>query len=268
MMRLQMAGNTGSSARLADTRPRSAGRRGWGASLLMVAATLATAVGSYSLSLKVSGERAQLDRIASANRALAADIRSRSAELRVRMRLPQLQRWNDDVLGLLPITAEQFVENPVRLATFASEQPVAANAPTLQLAIAPQPAAPAGPRLVALRDAPRAAATPEPSFTPSAPTYSTPAARPQPEQPRLIRTAVESPARSEAPGRSETPARPRAEKPAAPRPEQHAPAGLDPLLVAAIDAAARREAAQPASPPANLLKQVDFAAVSGTSSHP
>lgn len=262
MMRLQMAGNTGSSARLADSRPRSAGRRGWGASLIMVAATLATAVGSYSLSLKVSGERAQLDRIAGANRALAADIKSRSAELRVRMRLPELQRWNDDVLGLLPITAEQFVENPVRLATFASEQPAASGAPTLQLAIAPQPAAPAGPRLASLHDAPRAAAAAEPSFTPSAPTYSAPSARAQPEQPRLIRTVAEAPARSE------TPARPRADKPAAPRHEQPTPAGLDPMLVAAIDAAARREAAQPASPPANLLKQVDFAAVSGATSHP
>jgi hypothetical protein len=128
---------------------RNAGRRGWASTAMLVAGTLAVALTSYSLSLKVAGERRETERLARQNRALEDDLKALDAELRVRMRMPQLQRWNDDVLGLVPISATQYLTSPLHLANYG--KPIETGLPKVQLAVrdlAPVPA-PVQPRLVA-----------------------------------------------------------------------------------------------------------------------
>lgn len=126
-------------------------------SAVMIATALASALGCYAVTLKVSAERAG---VAAARVRIAADtaeVRLLEAELRTRARLPELQRWNEQVLALAPPRAEQFLGNPVQLASFA----VAPSAPTGQLATAvvrDAPAAPAPVRRVAF--APGAATPP------------------------------------------------------------------------------------------------------------
>lgn len=258
MMRLQMAGpqpNLGFGR--VDQLQRSAGRRRWGSTVLMVAASLAIAVVSYSLSIKVSGERAEVDRIARENVALVEDLKSLEAELRVRMRLPELQRWNDDVLGLMPIKAQQYLDNPVQLAAYGTApDPKASAAPSLELAIAPQRPANVVPRTVSHTPSSPATAKPRPSFTPSAPTYSQqPSQKPEgaTTPPAALRTVA-----LETPPAPRPEARP-AEKPRTPATPAARSDGLDPLLIAAINEAARREASTPRSAPADLLMQVDLA---------
>lgn len=249
-MRLQTAGpNVNLGLTQPEARGRNSGRRGWGSTVLMVAGSLAIAIVSYSLSIRVSGERAEVDRIMRQNVALAEDLKALDAELRVRMRLPELQRWNDDVLGLMPISAHQYLDDPLRLAAYGEEVPVAPprHAPALQQAIAPARPATATPHRVAHQPAPQAG---QPNFTPSAPTYS---ARDRAPMAAVRTVALKTDA---------APTRPAPEKPAA-RPEPRAPAatsgGLDPLLIAAVNEAARREAARPGSAPADLLLQIDMA---------
>jgi hypothetical protein len=187
-----------------DPRKKSAGRRAFASTALMVAGTVAVVLTSYSLSLKVSGERAAVEMLARENRALAADVKTLDAELRVRMRLPQLQRWNDDVLGLMPITAEQYLDNPVRLAAYGSA--VQAPPPKVQLAI---------------RDAAPMAARPEP---------------------RLVSAERPAPRAIEAPRPAEAIARPLPDS-----------LPIDPLLVAAVEAAASESVAMgPAAEPVGL----------------
>lgn len=128
----------------------SAVRRTWGPSALLVTATIAVGVLSYSLSMQVAAERRQTEGLARANAELSATLKSLDAELRVRMRLPQLQRWNDDVLGLMPINATQYLTDPLQLAAYAAEASAAAAParPQVQYAV----------RDLAPRAAPRAAA--------------------------------------------------------------------------------------------------------------
>lgn len=147
--------------------PKSAGRRTWAATAWLVAGTIAVAVTSYSLSLKVAAERRDIERLARQNASLITDMKAMEAELRVRMRMPQLQRWNDGVLGMVPISASQYLANPVQLAAYGDAipgaEPVQA-APRAQLAVrdlAPDvPLATAAPRplLVSAEAAPRAPA--------------------------------------------------------------------------------------------------------------
>lgn len=119
---------------------RSAGRRTWAATAWLVAGTIAVAVTSYSLSLQVASERREVERLARQNRSLQADLKALDAELRVRMRMPQLQRWNDNVLGLVPISATQYLANPVQLAAYGTA-PAAPQQPRVQLAVRDLPAA-------------------------------------------------------------------------------------------------------------------------------
>jgi hypothetical protein len=144
----------------------SAGRRTWAATAWLVAGTIAVAVTSYTLSLQVASERRDMERLAQQNRALEADLKALDAELRVRMRMPQLQRWNDSVLGLVPISATQYLAQPVQLAAYGTA-PAAPALPRVQLAVrdlapeakpsaarpvlvsAPAPAAPAAPAQIA-----------------------------------------------------------------------------------------------------------------------
>lgn len=112
-------------------------------SATLVAAAMASAVGCYSISVRASTERAGID---SARERIArdtADIRLLQAELRTRARLPELQRWNEQVLALAPPRAEQLLGNPVLLASYAAA-PVA-HAPVQLAAVvrdAPAPVAP------------------------------------------------------------------------------------------------------------------------------
>ena len=119
---------------------RSAGRRTWAATAWLVAGTIAVAVTSYTLSLQVASERREVEQLARKNRSLQSDLKALDAELRVRMRMPQLQRWNDSVLGLVPISATQYLANPVQLASYGTA-PAAPQQPRVQLAVRDLPAA-------------------------------------------------------------------------------------------------------------------------------
>jgi hypothetical protein len=88
-------------------------------SAALLAAALVSAIGCYTISLKVSSERAQVDRLRAGIVADNRDIRMLQSELRTRARLPELQRWNDSVLALSPPTAHQFVRDSVLLASYA-----------------------------------------------------------------------------------------------------------------------------------------------------
>lgn len=167
---------------------QSAGRRGWASTAMLVAGTLAVALTSYSLSLKVAGERRETERLARQNKALEDDLKALDAELRVRMRMPQLQRWNDEVLGLVPISATQYLTSPLHLANYG--KPLETGLPRVQLAVrdlAPVPA-PVKPRLVAAEVTPQ-----RPAVIPVAAEAPAPAApvRPQPEAPADLLQQVE-----------------------------------------------------------------------------
>ncbi|MFA7440434.1 MAG: hypothetical protein WCZ66_05630 [Sphingomonadaceae bacterium] len=236
-MRLQLAGE--GHFGLSDHRPRGGSRRGWGMTIAMVAGTLAIAVVSYSLSMKVSGERAELEQIARENHALAQDLKALDSELRVRMRLPQLQRWNDEVLGLMPISATQYLRNPLHLAAYGTDPVPVAPAP-----VTTSPSAPAIIRAIVPAEPQQPAAAPRTQLVSrTAPPAAQAAGRPvrtvaaevsKPQKPQLVKVAAADVAQ--------------------PR------SLLDPELLAAIDAAAAREAAaRPAGQaPANLLLQVNM----------
>lgn len=160
---------------------RNAGRRKRSGELLAVLVTLTVAVGSYTVSARVSAERQQVEALARANARLAREVRTLGQELRVRMRLPQLQSWNDAALRLQPASAEQLLGGVAQLAVYALDAPpppgpvlVSGEAEALpRLAILPPPAAPA-----ARQDAP---------VTPQAPPA---VASPTPAVPGLVLAAV------------------------------------------------------------------------------
>lgn len=171
--------------------PRSNGfgsaRRTWASTAWLVAGTLAVAVTSYSLSLKVANERREMERLSRQNVALERDLKALDAELRVRMRMPQLQRWNDSVLGLVPISATQYLDSPVRLAGYG--KPLPSELPQVQLAVRDviaQPQVASQPRLVSAEIPPALTATPPAATSVAAirpaPDAAAPAiARPLPE---------------------------------------------------------------------------------------
>ena len=105
----------------------------------MIAFAMLAALGCYTISLKVSSERAAVGKLRSQVVADAHDIRMLQAELRTRSRLPELQRWNDSVLALSPPSAQQFVRDEVQLASYAPGS-VRPTAPA-QRPVAPAPAA-------------------------------------------------------------------------------------------------------------------------------
>lgn len=150
-----------------------AGRRPWLGTAILIAGTLAVALTSYSLSMKVSGERRATERLARENSRLEQQLKGLDAELRVRMRLPQLQRWNDEILAMTPITAQQYLSAPVQLAAYSVATPAAQ--PALSLAVADRAArADMPPRLIMAHAAPPAGnappqAQPTPVAEPPAP---------------------------------------------------------------------------------------------------
>jgi hypothetical protein len=111
----------------------------------MLLVTTAVIVGSYTVNLKVSAERAEVERL---RRTLVADtrsIRDLEAELRTRARPPQIQRWNDDVLMMATPAAGQYLRSPMQLASFAAPAdtaPAVRNAVTTPVPVAPAVTAP------------------------------------------------------------------------------------------------------------------------------
>lgn len=121
-------------------------------SMALIAAALASVMGCYTISLHASTERAGVDDARQRIARDMGDIRLLQAELRTRARLPELQRWNEQVLALAPPHAEQFLDNPVMLASYAvtpSHTPVEVAAvvrdaprtvaPLRQIAFTPRP---------------------------------------------------------------------------------------------------------------------------------
>ncbi len=107
----------------------------------LVLATMLAALGGYTVNLKVSGERAHVTQL---QRDIARDlreIRQLEAELRTRASLPQMQRWNDDVLALVPARANQYAGSAVQLASYAPHEPAgpAMERAAVQLASAEVP---------------------------------------------------------------------------------------------------------------------------------
>lgn len=117
--------------------------RHYAGSALMLVVTTAVIVGSYTVNLKVSAERSEVE---SLKRSLVADsrqIRDLQAELRTRARLPQMQRWNDEVLLMSAPVAGQYLRSPVQLASFAvpdaapEAAPDAVATPTMTRTVTP-----------------------------------------------------------------------------------------------------------------------------------
>jgi hypothetical protein len=112
----------------------------------LISVAMLAALGCYTISLKVSSERAAVDKLRAQVVADAHDIRMLRSEVRTRARLPELQRWNDTVLALSPPTEKQFLDNGVQLAGYAPGAPhVAAPTPVAPapVNVAPATAAPA-----------------------------------------------------------------------------------------------------------------------------
>lgn len=156
--------------------------RNYAGSALMLVLTTAVIVGSYTVNLKVSAERAQVEKLRRQLVADARNLRDLQAELRTRARLPQMQRWNDDVLLMSAPVAGQYLRNPVQLAGFGVPEAEAT------------PAAPAVTHAVT-----RSVTTPAPAPVVRASYSATPVA-PQPETARVVSAAWRSaPARPVAP---------------------------------------------------------------------
>lgn len=105
------------------------------------AATMAVVIACYSVSLKVSGERKAVEDLKVQIAGDMRGIRTLEAEFRTRARPAELQRWNDEVLGLQAASTLQFVRDPVQLAAF-EVTPKAAQAPRYAVAEAPAKALP------------------------------------------------------------------------------------------------------------------------------
>lgn len=115
--------------------------RHYAGSAVMLLVTTAVIVGSYTVNLKVSSERAEVDRLRRTLVADARSIRNLEAELRTRARPPQIQRWNDEVLMMGTPAAGQYLRNPMQLASFVAPPE---TVPTVRNAIAtPAPVEPA-----------------------------------------------------------------------------------------------------------------------------
>lgn len=87
-------------------------------SAALVGLALSSAMAFYAVSLHVAAERAGIDKVRAQIVADSHDIRMLQAELRTRARLPELQRWNEQVLALAPPKPNQFIDSPLVLANY------------------------------------------------------------------------------------------------------------------------------------------------------
>lgn len=136
--------------------------RHYAGSALMLLVTMVAALASYTVNIRVSAERAAVDGLRRQLVADARDVRNLQAELRTRARLPEMQRWNDNVLLMAAPAAGQYLRSTVQLASFGVPATETAG-PTVRFAVA-GPATPpaAAERRAVVQTAARAA----PSATP------------------------------------------------------------------------------------------------------
>jgi hypothetical protein len=196
-----------------ETAPRAAplardsSRRDSSGTVLAIMVTMGVCVAAYSISTRVAAERHQLAELARENARLTEETLALEAELRVRMRLPQLQRWNDEILRLQPVAASQLLRKPVDVLVYANAAPKqmaatprlvsapfpAISNPDTPLLAGPAPAAPA-PGL-----APAPAPVPGPDPLPAVP--QPPAVAPPPPAVILapVEAALEAPATADLP---------------------------------------------------------------------
>jgi hypothetical protein len=108
----------------------------------MLAGTVVSALGFYTLSLTVSSERTEVERLQRQIASNMQDVRALEAELKTRARLPVLQKWNDEVLALGAPLPRQFVDTPMQLVAYApGTSREADDLPEMQLAVLkPEPA--------------------------------------------------------------------------------------------------------------------------------
>ena len=85
----------------------------------MTGTTVAAAIAFYTVSLSVATERSSVERLQGRVSSERSEIRALEAELRTRARLPVLQRWNDNVLGLAAPQPRQFASDAYELAAYA-----------------------------------------------------------------------------------------------------------------------------------------------------
>ena len=112
-------------------------------SAALVGVTFAAVMACYAVSIRVGSERTGVERVRATIAADTRDIRMLQAELRTRARLPELQRWNEQVLALSPPKPGQFLGSPLVLANYARP---AAEAPGVRFVATP--ALPAAKRAV------------------------------------------------------------------------------------------------------------------------
>lgn len=113
-------------------------------SAALIAAALVSIVGYYTVSIHASNERMAI----AASRATIvrdiSEIHRLRADLRTRSRLPELQRWNEQVLGLAAPRAEQLITSPMMLAAYtAPKTPAVALQPNVSVAVVRNVVAPA-----------------------------------------------------------------------------------------------------------------------------
>ncbi len=109
-------------------------------SAALIASALASAMGCYTVSLHAASERSAVVAARGQITRDLSDMRLLRAELRTRSRLPELQRWNEEVLALAPPRAEQLVANPVQLASYAAPAAAPAAPTTVQTVVRDAPA--------------------------------------------------------------------------------------------------------------------------------
>ncbi len=133
--------------------------RNYAGTVMMLVTTMVAAVGSYTINLRVSGERAEVEALRNQLVADAREMRNLQAELRTRARFPELQRWNDNVLQMSAPAAGQFLRSPLELASYAAA-PAAPSPGVVYAVTAPDVATPVTAPLVevAYREAPAPAA--------------------------------------------------------------------------------------------------------------
>lgn len=111
-------------------------------SMTLVAGATASALAFYMVTLRVSSERSAVNRLERRIAVNMADIRNLQSELGTRSRLPQLERWNSEVLALSAPKSNQYLNGEIELATFLDARKPAMQAEVRQ-AVLVEPKAPA-----------------------------------------------------------------------------------------------------------------------------
>ena len=110
-------------------------------SAALIAGVMSSALAFYMVSLRVSAERSAVQRLERQIAGNMLEIRHLQSELGTRERLPQLEKWNADVLALSAPKAGQYLNGAVELAAFANDRQPSLDA-RLQPAIADGATAP------------------------------------------------------------------------------------------------------------------------------